>query len=139
MLPRPPPIKKWPLKIRLTAAALLLTTSFLVVGMQSARTGQPRFVALDIGQGDALYIRTPAGQDILIDGGPSKKTTSVLKSFMPPGDKKIDAVIATHLDADHSGGLAQVLQDFEVAAVITNGAEPKTKTAQAFFEAIRAE
>ncbi len=134
MFPRPPPIKKWPIKLRFAAAAILIAAALVASGLQSAKTNSPRFVALDIGQGDALYIRTPTGHDLLIDGGPSPRTSDILKAHLPAGDKELDLVIATHLDADHSGGIAGVLEEFSVGSFITNGAEPKTKTANNLFE-----
>lgn len=83
---------------------------------------------LDIGQGDAIYIKAPNGSDMLIDGG---RTTGVitkkLKGAMTPGDNNIDVVLATHPDADHIGGLPYVLENYTVGSFIDTGIQVKTK------------
>lgn len=137
MFPRPPLIKKWPTKFRISAAACMLSLALTTSGFQGVKANQARFVALDIGQGDALYVRTPSGHDLLIDGGPNARTADLLKAQMLPGDKKIDAVFATHLDADHSGGLASVIEATAIEKFLYNGAEPKTKTAQNLFDVLK--
>lgn len=73
---------------------------------------------LDIGQGDSIFIQTPSGRQILIDGGPNRKVISELSTVMPPFDRSIDIVINTHPDKDHIGGLPDVLQKYKVSAVI---------------------
>ncbi|MEK7596667.1 MAG: ComEC/Rec2 family competence protein [Patescibacteria group bacterium] len=80
---------------------------------------------LDIGQGDATYIRTPGGHDMLIDGGPSRIILQKLAEVMPFYDRSIDVVIETHPDADHIGGLPSVLERYNVGLFLEPGIESK--------------
>ena len=77
---------------------------------------------LDVGQGDAIFITTPSGQQVLVDGGPSPSDlTSALGKEMPFWDRSIDLVIMTHPDADHISGLVEVLDRYEVDGWLDNG------------------
>ena len=69
---------------------------------------------LDIGQGDAIYIRAPNGADMLVDGGPDAAVLSELAHIMPAFDRSIDIVIATHPDKDHIAGLVPVFEKYAV-------------------------
>ena len=69
---------------------------------------------LDIGQGDAIYIETPNGTQVLIDGGRGKQILRALGDVMPLSDRSIDIVIATHPDADHIGGLSDVFERYDI-------------------------
>ncbi|MBA7641181.1 ComE operon protein 3 [subsurface metagenome] len=84
---------------------------------------------LDVGQGDATFIQTPSGRQILIDGG---AYPSVLKDQLgqqiPFWDKDIDLVIATHPDADHVAALPDVFDRYDVGRLITNGQTSGTST-----------
>ena len=63
---------------------------------------------LDVGQGDAIYIEAPNGNQMLIDGGPNASVLRELGKVMPFFDRSIDVVMETHPDADHIGGLGDV-------------------------------
>lgn len=76
---------------------------------------------LDVGQGDAIYIRTPEGQDILIDGGPDNRVVEQLGKVMPFWDHSLDLVILTHPHADHVNGLPEVLARFQVKNILETG------------------
>ncbi len=80
---------------------------------------------LDIGQGDAVYVRSPSGQDMLIDGGPSSVVLRRLAEVMPWSDRTIDVVVETHPDADHIGGLPDVLKRYTVGMFVQPGIESK--------------
>lgn len=72
-------------------------------------------VICDVGQGDAIFIRTATQLDILIDGGPDKKVLDCLGKHMPFWDRSLDLVIMTHPDADHSTGLIDVIKRYQVS------------------------
>ena len=77
---------------------------------------------LDVGQGDAILIQTPHGQDILIDGGPDpQKLNLELSEKLPFWDRTIDLVVSTQPQADHLTGLVDVLQRYEVKRVLEPG------------------
>ena len=77
---------------------------------------------LDVGQGDAVLITTPRGQQILVDGGPSPTVLlTALGKEMPFWDHSIDLVVSTHADSDHLTGLVEVLQRYAVGGWIDNG------------------
>lgn len=78
---------------------------------------------LDIGQGDALFIRTPRGNQILIDGGPGRAVLGKLNTVMPFYDRSIDLLILSHPHADHLGGLVEVLKRYHIGAVLDSGTE----------------
>lgn len=86
------------------------------------------FAMLDVGQGDALFIESPTGTQILVDGGPVRKILSPLSRVMNPFDKKIDAVIITNPDADHIGGFLDVLKNYQVGEVFSSGTVSSSKT-----------
>ena len=59
----------------------------------------------DVGQGDAIFIRTPDGHKLLVDGGPSGRLVQrALGDELSFWDRKIDMVILTHPDDDHLAG-----------------------------------
>ena len=87
-------------------------------------TSRPRVLEVtffDVGQGDAIFIETPAGHQILIDGGPDATVVERLEEVMPFYDRTIDLVVLTHPDHDHIAGLVEVLKQYEVKHILWNG------------------
>ena len=75
----------------------------------------------DIGQGDSIFIETPQGHQILIDGGPSSIILEKLAKEMGFYDKTIDLIILTHPEHDHYFGLLEVLNRYEVKNILWTG------------------
>ena len=94
----------------LAVAALLL----LVPGRGDA--GQPvqglRVEVLDVGQGDAILLRPAQAPAVLVDGGP--KGDDLAAKLREAGVDRIGAAIVTHEQADHAGGIAELLGRFPV-------------------------
>ncbi len=79
--------------------------------------GKPRqteVVFLDVGQGDSILIKTPLGQNILVDGGPDRSVLPALARNLSWWDKTIDLAVLTHPDDDHSAGLALAAERFNI-------------------------
>jgi competence protein ComEC len=94
---------------------------------------------LDVGQGDAIYIEAPNGNQMLIDGGPSAASVlRALSSVMPFYDHSINLVLATHPDQDHVGGLPSVIERMDVQGVVTTDNSAKTGVYTAFEKIIAA-
>lgn len=74
---------------------------------------------LDVGQGDAALVTTPAGVTMLVDGGPDEE--QVATELAALGVKRIDVVVASHPHADHVVGLPAVLARFQVGVVLQPG------------------
>jgi len=111
---------------------------------------------LDVGQGDAILIRTPEGKTILVDGGGTirfrrpgeewrdgRDPYEVGKDLLVPLMKKravrrIDIMIVTHGDADHAGGLSAVAEAIPTRRIVFNGtvadSEPFRKLAAVALE-----
>lgn len=96
---------------------------------------------IDVGQGDAVLLRTPDGQNVLYDGGRSSGT--VLEYLQGLGVPSLDVVIASHADADHIGGLAAVLRAYRPRFFMQSpvGADTQTYLAlqEAFNESVEQE
>ncbi|MDO8689427.1 MAG: MBL fold metallo-hydrolase [Dehalococcoidia bacterium] len=75
---------------------------------------------IDVGEGDAILIRS-ASYKVLVDGGPSPQgVTGFLGQDLPFWDRRIDLVISTHPHADHLAGLLDVARRYEVGAVLAS-------------------
>ena len=88
--------------------------------------GKLHLVFCDVGQGDGIFIRTPNGKNIIVDGGPDDKIVSCLSSHMPFWEKIIHMVILTHPHADHLNGLIPVIKRYTVLSFDTEKIENKT-------------
>ena len=72
-----------------------------------------------MGQGDAILIEGPEGNRVLVDGGPSGEAiASALGRHLPFYDRRIDLVVLTHPQADHLGGLPEVLERYDIGGVL---------------------
>ena len=90
-----------------------------------------RFV--DVGQGDASLIEFPDGKTMLIDAASSSE---VLQQLRADNRSQIDWLVATHPDADHIGGLADIISNYQVASVWAPEVNSPTKTYTNFLTAI---
>lgn len=100
--------------------SVLVGGVFSVWAWNNAR--ETRVVFLDVGQGDAILI-SQGGNQILIDGGRSGKLLlSRLSRYVPFWDRTIETVIMTHPDADHIGGLPDVIRNYRVREFVATGA-----------------
>jgi competence protein ComEC len=95
------------------------------------------FAMLDVGQGDGLFIESPTGTQVMFDAGPARKILGPLQKIMSPFDRTINAVIITNPDADHIGGLLDVLKNYKVGAVFESGVLTDSKTYQNLKEEIK--
>jgi competence protein ComEC len=80
-----------------------------------------KVVFFDVGQGDSIFIKTPNGNHIIIDGGPDNKVIEKLGREMPFWKRTIDVMVLTHPHADHIMGLIEVLKRYKVKNVLWNG------------------
>jgi competence protein ComEC len=94
---------------------------------------------LDVGQGDAIFIQSPSGTQILVDGGPDGSVLRELSKKMPFWDRTIDAVIESHPDKDHIAGLVEVMKRYDVGTFLEPGIENDTAPTVALAKAVREE
>lgn len=84
----------------------------------------------DVGQGDGIFIRSPKGLDIVVDGGPDDKILSCLSNHMPFWDRTIELVILTHPHEDHLSGLIPILKRYTVLSFYTENSSSQTPSYQ---------
>jgi len=113
-------------------AVLIFLNIFIWLQVVARDRGILTVAFLDIGQGDAIFIEAPNGNQMLIDGGPGKAVLKELGKEMRFYDRSIEVVLATHPDKDHIGGLSDVLKRFDVDYVIDPGAVGETATYESF-------
>jgi len=85
---------------------------------------------LDVGQGDAVFILTPQGNTILLDGGGKMGDTSIADQVLIPylryrNVSDIDLMIASHPHADHTGSFLALFGDLEVDRLLVADAYPE--------------
>ncbi|HVT75042.1 MAG TPA: ComEC/Rec2 family competence protein [Candidatus Paceibacterota bacterium] len=106
--------------------ALLMSRASPRYGGESIDDGFLHIYFLDVGQGDAIYIRAPGGKDMLVDSGPNAGILRErLADVMPRSDKRIDIVLETHPDADHISGFPNIFEDFDVGTFVEPGIHSK--------------
>lgn len=86
---------------------------------------------LAVGQGDAVFVTAPSGQQMLVDGGQNNSVLRELGQVMPFYDRSINVIVATHPDQDHIGGLIEVLKRFKVDLFVRTNT---TSTSAVYFE-----
>lgn len=79
---------------------------------------------LDIGQGDAILIRTPDGQNVLIDGGPDNKLIYEVAEHLPWWERTIDYLVISHYHADHYLGFVELLNKYQVKNILITSHQP---------------
>ena len=112
------------LSTKVLIAGLVIAAILVWAAVASLPDGKLHVTFFDVGEGDAIFIETPRGQQMLIDGGPSPTTLiGALGRRMPFWDRSIDLVILTHADEDHIAGLIPVLERYRVGQVLDSGYE----------------
>jgi competence protein ComEC len=125
-------------------AALLVAGAALAVALTRPPAAppwpaSPALTALDIGQGDALLLRSPNGAAALVDAGPAGEPAPVVAALRRAGVRRLDLVVFTHNSADHVGGVADVLERFSVGTLVAPllADEPQPPAVRAALEAAR--
>ena len=117
------------------AAAALILSSALVLDPPAIADGRLRITVIDVGQADAIAVRTPAGHALLVDAGgrlergaPGADSVAeaigervVAPFLLREGIHALDAVILSHPHGDHAGGVAPVLRRLRVAEFADGG------------------
>ncbi|MCU1257563.1 MAG: internalization-related competence protein ComEC/Rec2, partial [Bryobacterales bacterium] len=117
-------------------------TALMLLGLLVAHPFRPatapgtlEITAIDVGQGDSILVAFPDGKLMLIDGGGIPSFGRTTKTRLDIGEdvvapylwtrsiRRIDIVALSHAHEDHIGGLAAILQDFDVKELWT-GATP---------------
>ncbi len=124
------------LSVVLFGVLAIVVLFWVVYGNQSR---EAKVVFLNVGQGDAIYIESAEGKQMLIDGGATSAVLRELSQVMPWFDRSLDVVVATHPDADHIGGLVDVFARYKVARFIDNGVFNDTAPYRALENAVTKE
>lgn len=92
---------------------------------------------IDVGQGDAIYIKMPSGEDVIIDGGNKGKGDAIVAYLKKQKVDDIEVLISTHPDADHIGGLDEILDAYRVENVYAPKVKHTTQAYKDFLQAVK--
>ncbi len=122
------------------AGVAALASVFVWLLLAGSPGGRLTVTFLDVGQGDAILIDTPAGHQILVDGGPSGDAiTAALGRHLPFWDRDLDLVVLTHAHQDHVAGLITVLDRYHVDQALSPPSDGDSSTYDAWREALERE
>lgn len=106
-----------------------------VLAVWSVLPSSPGFRVLffDVGQGDSSLLRFPEGRNLLIDSGPASGRSEVrgsplVQALLSVGVRRLDGVVFSHPEADHIGGVEDLLAELEVGAVYASGDVKESET-----------
>ncbi len=132
-----------PFLTSLVVCAILLSSCGVFGGQAFGETYTPPSDALaisfiDVGQGDSSLIQA-GGENYLIDAGNPEEGPNVVDFLRSRGVDELDGMISTSGDADHAGGLADVLDAFTVENIYVSGYPKETMTYTNFLRSAQNE
>ncbi len=133
-----PPGSRWTYYLRVAPhyllpvlTALCLCFLALLVGLRLRRHQPPTLpsdrlivTVLNVGQGEATWIRTPGGRFLLIGGGPPGQGNNVAQSLRNANARRIEELILPYPYAEAMGGLPDVIKQFPVVRAWEQGGAP---------------
>ncbi len=131
------------LTARLSDQVLLSVAAFtLLLSLITWRTlpdGRLHVTYLDANRADAVFVRTPAGRQVLIGGGESPSALlSELGRRIPFWDHSLDLVVLPFADEGHLAALVPILERYRVGGVITSGEDCATALCARWAEVLTA-
>jgi competence protein ComEC len=122
-------------KLRGLLALALLAIWMPGVGTQELPPRPPlRVHFIDVGQGDAVLVQSPSGQNVVYDAG--EHPTRVREYLTGVGVSSVGLAIASHNHGDHIGGLAEVVRHFRPQFYVDNGVPTTTQAYARLQEAV---
>jgi competence protein ComEC len=138
---------RWRAQLAIAASVTLLVAAGIIATFPFPaqwHRGQMELTVLDVGQGDSLFLVSPAGRTLLIDGGgafagfpgrPEHTGIDPGEEAVSPylwsrGYKHLDVVAVTHGHQDHLGGLTAVLENFHVGTLFVGREIPNSALAR---------
>ena len=113
----------------------------VAVWTHALRARDLEIVFLDVGQGDAAFVRFPNGKTMVVDGGERNAYFDCGEQVLLPflrymGVRRVDVVVASHSHNDHIGGLVTLLEQMEVGHFLDSGQGYDSWTARSLQELI---
>ena len=132
------PDRAWVRKAAIFAALVWLN---IAVWTYALRSRDLDIVFLDVGQGDAAFVRFPDGKTMVVDGGERSEYFDGGEQVLLPflrymGVRRVDVVVASHPHNDHIGGLVTLLKQMEVGHFLDSGQVYDSWTARRLQELI---
>lgn len=98
---------------------------------------------IDVGQGDAIGIKFDNGKTMLIDTGTvshRKKLAYYLDNILLENNR-IDYLVLTHIDTDHSGNMMYILENYEIGEfyrpkIYSSDEDPNTINTSSWYDKI---
>jgi len=125
---------------RLIVFTLLILAALVWIAAINTHDSRLHIFFFDVGQGEAIFIETPSGQNVLVDGGPADGgIQALLGEKLPFWERDIDLLILTHPHEDHVGGLIAVLHKYKVGQVLESSIEYDSQTYEEWLRLIEEE
>ncbi len=116
---------------------VLIITTILTFSLPAFAELEVHFI--DVGQGNAILIQTPEGQNLLIDAGDRWDWVGErIKTYLNSQGVEELSILGTHPHADHIGGFTTVIENFTVEAVYDSGRVHTTRTYENHLRLIQA-
>lgn len=132
-------VGKFMKKVKITLL-IMLSIGLLSNTAHAVTNAKPKLMTvhiINVEQGDATYIKTPNGDDILIDAGNKGKGNAVVAYLKKMKVDDIEVLISTHPDADHVGGLDEVINAFKIENVYAPKVSHTTQAYKDFLLAVK--
>jgi len=107
-------------------AALFALTALVWYAVRAETRSGLTVAFLDVGQGDAVFIEAPNGNQVLLDAGPNSAVLRELPKVMPFYDRSLDMIIESHPDKDHIAGFVEVLRRYKVGLAMEPGVKSRS-------------
>jgi competence protein ComEC len=109
------------------------------IGSLAQPDGRLHVWFLDVGQGDGIFIQTPSGRQVLIDGGADGQVLlGEMGSVMPFWDRTLDLLVLTHPDEDHMAAQVEAAGRYHVGAAWETSAAEADPSSSAWRQAVEA-
>ena len=102
--------------------SLIILPFFIYAAVKFSESVGLKITFLDVGQGDAAVVELSDNRILVIDTG--KSGHQVAEYLRYKGIRNIDALVISHMESDHAGGMEYLLANFNVAEIWGAGSEP---------------
>ena len=125
--------------LRWYSLSLLVFLSVFIwyICIHENRQNMMKIVFLNIGQGDSIFIESPSGTQVLVDGGPDKNLMKEISAVMPWYDRHIDMLFVTNNDQDHYDGFIPLLDKYSVDVEMESGTGSKSEMYSVFEQKLK--